>query len=517
MRWLPSGSIPWLLLHELRLTWRGFGGRKGAARWLAPVLAVVVLSGMTMGGFGLSFLLREVPVQATPWVAVIVDGILLLLFSFMLSQTLSLSATAFYERGDLDLLLSSPIPARRVLAVRCLGLATTASYGYVILISPLVLPAIFMGQLRWLGVYPLLIALTLFATACGLMLALGMFALLGPRRTRTVAQVMAAVIGAAFYLTTQLGQYAGRSRQQVMLDQADHLAKGGGFDPGRPLTWPAQALLGDPVALVLLFAGALAVFALVVTLFGARFARNAAAAAGAGALGTGRAARKVRGYTGGPFAAMLRKELRLLGRDIALLSQVLLRVLYLIPVLFLLLRNSQDGSLMIPFIAAAVVYLTGQVAGSLAWITVSGEEGLELLACAPARAGELRRAKLVASLIPVGWLMVPPLVGLAVFSPLAALATGVCGLGAAVCSGLIAIWYERPGQRKDFVRRRRSGSILVGFVGLLIDACWSLAAAVSLGPAWVAWSAFAPIVIAVFAVLALKKPERSYAEVLQTL
>jgi hypothetical protein len=44
-------------------------------------------------------------------------------FTLMLSQTLSASSEALYERNDLDLLFSSPIGPAKVLFVRSLGVA----------------------------------------------------------------------------------------------------------------------------------------------------------------------------------------------------------------------------------------------------------------------------------------------------------------------------------------------------------------------------------------------------------
>src|SRR5205085_9097090 len=49
---------------------------------------------------------------------VVIGGTLLLYGSLMLSQAMESVTRAFYARGDLDLVLSSPAPARRLFAVR---------------------------------------------------------------------------------------------------------------------------------------------------------------------------------------------------------------------------------------------------------------------------------------------------------------------------------------------------------------------------------------------------------------
>lgn len=515
MRLFPAGSIPWLLLHELRLTWRGRRRNKGTARWLLPMLALCGLAGLTLGGFGLAKILSSVPVGLGPELAAVTDGVVALLFTFMLSQTLSATAIAFYERGDLDLLLSSPLPPRRLLMVRCLGIAANAAALYLVLAAPLFLPTVILVEPLWLNVFPLLISLSFFATACGLALALFMFAVLGPRRTRAFAQVLSALIGAAFYLGSQTWRFFGDGTNNMFVDTFQRLLKSGVFDPAGPAGLPARALLGEPVAASTIYVAAVLAFTLAVSSLSGRFVKNAAAAAGTAAGGVRASAKAARGFRGGPFGAMLRKDLRLIRRDIALLSQVLMRVLYLIPVAFVMLRNASGGGYLLPIMVAAMVFVTSQIAGSLAWIASSGEEGLELIACSPAPAPALRRAKLMASLIPVAWLVALPLAGLTWLSPWAGVATTLACVGASVSSGLIAIWHEKPAKRSDF-RRRRSGSMLVGFAAFAIELCWAGAASIAVGPVWIAWAAFAPVCIALLGLLALRKPARSYAEVLQS-
>ena len=54
---------------------------------------------------------------------VVVTGIVLLSLSLMASQAMESATRAFYARGDLDLILSSPAAAQRVFAVRIATLA----------------------------------------------------------------------------------------------------------------------------------------------------------------------------------------------------------------------------------------------------------------------------------------------------------------------------------------------------------------------------------------------------------
>src|SRR5262249_62357887 len=60
------------------------------------------------------------------------------------------------------------------------------------------------GGWRWLGVYGGVAAVAMSAAAVGAALTLALFHLIGAKRTRLVAQIVAAVIGAIFVILLQL-------------------------------------------------------------------------------------------------------------------------------------------------------------------------------------------------------------------------------------------------------------------------------------------------------------------------
>jgi ABC-2 type transport system permease protein len=330
-------------------------------------------------------------------------------FTLMLSQTLSASSEALYERGDLDLLFSSPIGPAKVLFVRSLGVAGGVITIFLLAVTPLLGPSVLYGHPGWIGVFGVLGALALASTAVGLLLAMALFALIGPRRTRTVAQVMAALVGAAFFLVSQTRTILGVQKSNSLFAEVARQAQEGRLHPTPIVGLPLRAMLGEPLPLLALLAGSAALFALAALALGRRFSDAAAATQGKTAARPAKATRGGhplvgrRAFAAGPFLATLRKELLLIGRDAALLSQVLLRVLYLIPTALLLSRNAAHGTgAALAGGAGVVAFLAGQVAGSLAWITLSAEEAPDLLAVSPARIRTLRRAKLAAALIPGG-------------------------------------------------------------------------------------------------------------------
>lgn len=502
-------SAPWLLAHELRLAWRGFrAGRKSpgalAAFGLLGVLALVA-------GVGIGLSLREVEIPIVPLAVVIADFALAVILTLMLSNTLAASADALYERGDLDLLFSSPLKPGRVLLIRALGLAVNAGLWFVLPVVLLLTPTIVLGHPAWAGVFGVLVAAALAATGVGLLLAMALFALIGPRRTRTVAQVMAALIGAAFFLGSQYRNLLGEQRSESLITRIAMEAREGRIQPPPLADVPLRAALGEPWPLLAVLAIGVGIFALAVAVLGRRFADAAAATQGAA---TRKAARGTsRAFAAGAFQATVRKELRLMRRDTALLSQVLLRVLYLVPLALVMARNAgTQPTANLAASAAAVVILAGQVAGSLAWITLSAEDAPDLLAVAPTPMKVLRQAKLVAALIPVAILLVAPVAVLAWYQPLAGLWTAIGAGLSAWSAGLVHVWRQKPGKRADF-RRRRSGSLLVAIaeiaVSLMIGAATALAVA-----GWLVWAVI-PLVVAGALMMALRRTDEQIAAALR--
>ncbi|WP_370868481.1 hypothetical protein [Phenylobacterium sp.] len=504
------GSTLWLLAHEMRLGWRTLLARRGENRrggWIA--LATVGLVTLA-GGVPIGLMLRRVEITVTPTGILLADAILAVIFSLMLSQTLAAAADVLYDRGDLDLLFSSPIDPRKVLTVRFAAIALNLFLVFSAFLGPFLIPIALIGHPPWPSAFLVLASVAIAATACGLVVAMGMFAAIGPRRTRTIAQVTSALIGAGFFLVTQARNIFGAPVGSVWSDLvAAATAPGVVMPPVAAL--PLRALLGDPGAVAILLVTALAMFAGVNLWLGGRFAADSAAAAGAEASAVKARTRPV-AFTGGAFAATVRKELRLMSRDAALMSQVMLRVLYLLPLAFVLVRNAGSQSLLaLPGGAAALAFVAGQVAASLAWITVSAEDAPDLIAGAPTPIAIARRAKLAAAFIPVAALLAPILVTLIVLEPRVGLAATAGCAAATVANGLINIWYQRPAKRSEF-RRRRGSSWVSTLAEVAVGVC--IAAATGLAAAGLAW-ALIPALLAGLLLLAVRRTDAQIAQALR--
>ena len=509
------GSVLWLLAHEMRLYWRNFrAGRAGkGARGLVSLAIIGAL--MVTGGVFLALGLHGHQAPINPLSVSIAALATAVVFTLMLSQTLSASSEALYDRGDLDLLFSSPIGPAKVLFVRALGVAGGVITIFLLAAIPLLLPTVVWGHPGWIGVFGVLGALALSSTAVGLLLAMGLFALIGPRRTRTVAQVMAALVGAAFFLVSQARTILGEQTSGSLYADIVHQAQEGRLKPPPIASLALRAMLGEPLPLLALLAGAAALFALSVAALGRRFSDAAAATQGkTDAKPRKGGAVSVRAFAGGVFLATLRKELLLIGRDSALLSQVLLRVLYLIPTALVLSRNASQGTgAALAGGAGVVAFLAGQVAGSLAWITLSAEEAPDLLAVSPAGIATVRRAKLAAALIPVGLFLALPIAVLAWFAPAAAAWTTLGAFLAAWSSGLINVWHQRPGKRSEF-RRRGGASWMATLAEMVVSALLAGATGIAVAgfPLW----GLIPLSLAGATLLSLRRSDAQIARNLRT-
>ena len=131
----------------------------------------------------------------------------------------------------------------------------------------------------------------------------------------------------------------------------------------------------------------------------------------------GKDARAFRG--GSRQQALRRKEFLLLGRDPWLMSQTLMQLLYLVPPALFLWRSFSDSSTAIVLITPVIVMAAGQLAGGLAWLTISGEDAADLVATAPLSPSSMIRAKIEVVLIAIGVIFAPLVAALALLAPMA--------------------------------------------------------------------------------------------------
>lgn len=466
---LRPGSFFWLLVHEVRMSIRSSRRRR-----LNSVIGLLFLAVYLVFGIFVGWSLRHVEIEAGPMLLTGALVATILIMTFMTTQAMLGSQRTLYEAGDLDLLLSAPLPPRRVLGAKLCGIAASVMLSFAFLVLPMALPTALLGHPGLFGIPALLVAMALSAACLGLAIMLGVAAIAGPRGARTFGQIVAALLAGAVFLISQLiSQQPGRRGGGLTLFRwfnARHIGESGlGALPGR-------AAFGDPVAILLLFGLGLAVFAATGFLFartflssyqnaGMHLSRRRAAA-------TGSIARHFRARL---FATMFAKEWRLLARDPALAFQIVLRLIYLAPLAFFAFQG-RHGPPLAPSLAFASVFIAGQVVGSLAWLAVSGEDSPDLLTVAPIARAQVERAKLASALAMAAPLALVLPAAIALTAPLGALLTLAMTAAGGTLAGLIEIKWQKPAPRKTFARRR-SGSIAAALLTFLITAIFGGVAA----------------------------------------
>jgi ABC-2 type transport system permease protein len=495
-------ALSWFARHELRLAWREWlammtGGRRRRTR--TAVIGLIVFAALmhvpawaVIGRFGELQTLDKTSL-------IVVTSTVILAWALMLSQAIESVTRVFYARADLDLIMSSPAKLTNVFSVRIAAIALTVTMMALLLSTPFVDVLVLSGGARWLSAFGVVTAVGLSAGAFAIAITIVLFRLIGPARTRLIAQILAAVIGAGFVIALQIAailSYGTLSRFAVLTSDA-----AAAYAPGADslVWWPARAVLGDGEALLLLMSASLILLGTVMAIFSPRFADTAInASAHAASSRQGKDARAFRG--GSRQQALRRKEFILLRRDPWLISQTLMQLLYLVPPALFLWRSFSDSSTALVLITPVIVMAAGQLAGGLAWLTISGEDASDLVATAPLSPSRVIRAKIEVVLIAIGVIFGPFVAVLALLSPLEAVITAA-GVGiAATSSTAIQLWFRVQAKRSQF-RRRQTSSRLATFAEAFSSISWAAAAALAAAGTWLA---LFPAAVALMVLLAAR-------------
>jgi ABC-2 type transport system permease protein len=479
---MTSAALAWFARHEIRLAWREWlammtGGRRGRKR--AAIIGILIFA-VLMHLPAYAVIGKYAPLQPPLDRAtlIVITAAIFLAWALMLSQAIESVTRVFYARADLDLIMSSPVKLTNVFSVRLAAIALSVTVMALLFSTPFVDVLVFGGGVRWLAAFGVVVAIGIGATAVAIAVTIMLFRLIGPRRTRLVAQILAAIIGAGFVIALQVAailSYGTLSRFAVLTSDAAAT-----FAPDSDsIVWlPARAAFGDGEALLLLLALVLLLLGAVMAGFSPGFA-DTAIRASANAVPANRGSLRRAFRSGSRQQALRRKEFMLLRRDPWLVSQSLMQLLYLVPPALLLWRSFSDRSVAIALITPVVVMAAGQLAGGLAWLTISGEDAPDLVASAPLQASRMIRAKIEVVLLAIASLFAPLVLALAFASPIQAAMTAVGVAVAAASATVIQLWFRVQARRSQF-RRRQTSSRLATFAEAFSSIGWAATAALAL-------------------------------------
>jgi ABC-2 type transport system permease protein len=477
-----STALTWFARHELRLTWREWlamltAGRRRRTR--TAIIGLIIFGAiMHLPAWAVIGRYADLQVPLDKSSLIVITSTILLAWALMLSQAIESVTRVFYARADLDLIMSSPTRLTNIFSVRIASIALSVTVMALLLSAPFIDVLVLGGGVRWLAAFGVVIAVGLSAAAIAIAVTIALFRLIGPARTRLTAQILAAIVGAGFVIALQVAaivSYGTLSRFAILTSDA-----AAAFAPGDDslLWWPARAALGDGTALLSLLSVSLVLLGSVMAIFSPRFA-DTALSASAQAISSRQGARTTAFRGGSRQQALRRKEFLLLRRDPWLASQTLMQLLYLLPPALLLWRSFSDHSAAIVLITPVIVMAAGQLAGGLAWLTISGEDAADLVATAPLSASSMIRAKIEVVLIGIAVLFAPLVAPLAILAPFQAVVTAT-GIGVATISATaIQLWFRVQAKRTQF-RRRQTSSRLATFAEAFSSIGWAATAALAL-------------------------------------
>jgi ABC-2 type transport system permease protein len=470
------GSLPWLLRHELLLWWREISSRPGVIilmigfGLLIPLPFVLLWLGLRSTGLQLS--LTDIP-GAALWFA----GVIWLAgFFYAFIRAMARSITALFDRGDLDLLVASPVSSKVVFASRLLSVALEVFLTFCPFVIPVSLLAIALGIPQLLGIYPTLLGICLLAASLAMLLTLWLVRRLGARRARTVAQILTALISALIFLSAQLPNLlltTNRIPEQTWVDLQVWLGEESFLAADSPIWFPARAIFFDPgaVLLTLIVSGGL-VWVAVETLHHSFITGTQQSVT--------RQHRQRHAMPENPFSEglnriLLLKEWRIIVRNPYLVSAIFLQILFMIPAMIIVLQGNFGKAIagFAPFVTMITIFIGESLTMSLTRICVSGEEAPDLLKSSPVSSPILRRQKLLASVIPV-WLLLSPFFMILLIKGEPWLMPLLVFLSATTCAAVLRLWNSRPIPLADIFKRRQnqSGDILLGLLEAISLFTW---------------------------------------------
>ncbi len=483
---MTPATITFFATHEARLAWRDWVAMMTAQqRWRPRNVAIALVAfGVFMHLVAAGMVGRYADVVPDKAVLVAITGSALLSWSLMLSQAMESVTRAFYSRSDLDLILSSPASAQKLFAVRIGTIALAVTVMALGLAAPFVNVLAFYGGAHWLAAYGVAAAMGATAAALAVALAVALFRTIGPRRTRLIAQVLAAVIGAAFVIGLQMAAIlsSGTMARSAVL-QSETLVRLAP-DAESLVWWPARAVLGDGAALIAVLATSLALLAAAIALFAGRFGEHAVAAQSV-SFGVTKEQRNGGFRTRSARRALRQKEWTLLRRDPWLVSQTLMQLLYLLPPALLLWKSFGEGTDALVLLVPVLVMAAGQLGGGLAWLAISGEDAPDLVASAPVSAREILRAKIEAVMGAVLLVFAPFFAALLFVSLFHAAVAALGVIVAAASATAVQLWFRAQAKRSHF-RRRQTSSRVATFAEAFVSIAWAATAGLAAAGSWFA-------------------------------
>ena len=457
------GTIGWFGQHEIKLATRDFMRMitAGNPRRRPFILAFSCIAFAFLHLISWAMLAPAIEEGISPdlHTLTMIAATQLMAFSLMLSQALEMVTRAFYARSDLDLILSSPVSVKRHFAVRVATIAISSTLLSLVIFAPALNVLTWYDGMHWLAGYPMFFGLGAIVTTLSLLITVGLFNLIGARKTRLVAQIIAAIVGASFVIGIQIAAISAfGTASRITFLSSDAIL---GYVPIIGSAWwlPAKALLGDMSALIIYLSCSMLGLVLAIAIFARRFGEKVLVASNFKGVARRSATSGVKFSNQSKAAHLRNKEWRLLLRDHWLVSQSLMQILYLIPPALMLWQGFGNAGMLQIVVVPVLVMAAGQLAGGLAWLAISGEDAPELVATAPVPTSAVIRAKIEAVLGAIAFITLPFILVITWIDPKAGFVAFVMIAVSTISATMIQLWFRSQAKRSNFRRRQTSSKV----------------------------------------------------------
>lgn len=391
------------------------------------------------------------------------EFVCLIVIAFLLMTGLLRSIEILHDRGDLPMLLATPVPTGVVLATRLCNITFAMAVGTAPIAIPVIDMAVLLVDTRWAHAYLAWLLVVVTAAPFCVLAMLTAVAWFGAPRARTIVQLTGLALGLATGVLMQLPMWLGKRTAETgyAIWQACEVA---------PLSFLARLARGDLTGLAVVAGVALVMQVATWKLLAARFASGAQDAASHAdpVVATASAASRARvwrdAFRDSPRRALVRKETRILLRNPFLLANCASQILSLVPALIgVMVAKRALG------FASVAVAGTSYAVVTLATLTTYVDEAHELVATSPVPRKAIQASKALAAALPMLGLAAC-LVGVLLLTGEAVTALLSAGAALVLIPG-VAWWATcsaRPATAEQRARGQRPRLVWPGLLALLL-------------------------------------------------